>query len=101
MALLAILGSAQQAYTPLGLSAVFLFMAVGGYWTALKAETRAVLWGGMVGAVAVALYTALTTGAVLRGELAVTEAFLFNHLLKMLGGMLGGFIAGARVKARR
>ncbi len=75
-------------------------MAIGGFWAALQAETRAVFWGGMVGIVAVLLYTALTTGAVLRGELSVTGAFLLNHLLKVLEGMLGGFIAGARMEAR-
>jgi putative membrane protein (TIGR04086 family) len=95
-----ILGAAEEAFTTLGIASVFVFMAIGGFWVGSRAPSRPVLQGGLVGVVAVLFYTALTTPAVLSGELLVTGPFLLNHLSKVLGGAFGGLLAKSLPAAR-
>jgi putative membrane protein (TIGR04086 family) len=96
-----VLGAAEQAFTAFGVASVFVFMAIGGFWLGSRATSHPVLQGGLVGVVAVVFYTALTTPAVLSGELAVTGPFLLNHLAKVLGGTFGGLLASIMSASRK
>lgn len=96
-----VLGSAEQAYATLGIASVFVFMAIGGLWVGWKATSLPVVQGGLVGVAAVLFYTALTTPAVLSGELAITAPFLLNHLAKVLGGLFGGLLGNVLRVSRR
>lgn len=88
-----ILGAAEEAFTTLGIASVFVFMAIGGFWVGSRTTSGPVLQGSLVGLVALLFYTALTTPAVLSGELAVTGPLLLNHLAKVVGGAFGGLVA--------
>jgi hypothetical protein len=98
--LIFILGSADYAYTPLGMATVFVFMMIGGAWIGLKAASRRVFHGGLVGLVAVLFYTVLTSPAVFSGELVVTGPFLLNHVAKILGGISGGLLSATVLNAK-
>lgn len=100
LCLVFVLGSAEIAYTALGIAAVFVFMAIGGFWIASRAAWRPVLQAGLVGVVAVLFYTALTIAAVLSGELPITGAFLLNHLAKVLGAITGGMLAVTLIRRK-
>ena len=88
-----VLGAAEQAYRPIGLSSGFVVMAIGGFFVGRTATWRPVLQGGLVGVAAVLFYTALTTPGVIGGQLVVTGVFVLNHLLKILGATAGGWVA--------
>jgi len=60
-------------------------------WTARKTPQRRLLHGTLVGVVATVIYIAITMG---RPE---PVAYLFAHVLKLLGGALGGYVAAKRV----
>lgn len=96
-----VLGMAEQAYTLLGITSVFLFMTIGGFWVGSKATAHRVLQGGLVGLAAVLFYTALTIPAVLSGELAITGPFLLNHLAKVVGGAFGGALSNVLPVSRK
>ncbi len=64
-----------------------------GLWTARKTPRRRLLHGTLVGVVATVIYVAMTLG---RPE---PIAYLFAHVLKVLGGALGGFVAAKRTAA--
>lgn len=71
------------AAPPASLVACFLF----GLWVGRGIDSRQVLHGILVGAVATLLYVCLTLG---RPE---PLAYLLAHVLKILGGAAGGFVA--------
>ena len=80
------------------LSGGFALMLVAGWWVGHKARSRFILHGALVGVAAVALYTALTLRLTLNGQLKLDVWFFTAHALKILGGAVGGFLAG-RVKS--
>ena len=71
--------------------ASFVALLVFGFWIARKAQKHLVLHGALVGLVGVVLYVALTLG---RPEPA---AYIVAHVLKVLGGATGGYLALDRV----
>jgi putative membrane protein (TIGR04086 family) len=71
---------------PASFAATFVF----GLWVARKASERRVLNGALVGVVATLIYVGLTLG---RPE---PIAYVIAHVLKVLGGTAGGFIAVKR-----
>jgi hypothetical protein len=58
-----------------------------GLWVALKAGRRFMLHGLFVGVVATAIYVGITLG---RPE---PIAYVVAHVLKVLGGIAGGYVA--------
>jgi hypothetical protein len=69
---------------PASFVAAFAF----GFWVARKAPSRSyVLHGALVGVVAMLLYIGMTLG---RPE---PIAYIVAHVLKVLGGIAGGFVA--------
>ncbi len=73
---------------PASLLACFLF----AFWVGRKVESRFVLHGILVGAVATLIYVALTRGQ------PEPLAYIYAHVLKILGGAAGGFYAGQQRK---
>jgi putative membrane protein (TIGR04086 family) len=68
--------------------ACFLATLVFGRWAAQKAGADFILHGTLVGVVAALLYIGLTWGQTL------PMAYLVSHGLKIIGGAVGGFLAG-------
>jgi len=64
-----------------------------GLWVARKARQRQVLHGALVGVAAVLIYIGLRLGQ------PEPIAYVVAHLLKVLGGAAGGFIALKRATA--
>lgn len=73
---------------PASLVACFLF----AFWVGRGVDGKFLLHGILVGVVATLLYVGLTRG---RPE---PLAYLFAHVLKILGGAAGGLFAGRRRK---
>jgi len=74
----------------------FVFMLVGALWVGRKIESRFVLHGFLVGVVAVVYYVIRSLPNVISGEYPMNywEAAVVGHTPKLLGGIVGGFIAG-------
>ena len=70
--------------------ASFVGVLIVGYWIARKAPRRAVLHGVLVGVLAVLLYVPV----LLADE--ITFAHVLSSVLKVLGGVLGGFVVARR-----
>jgi len=70
--------------------ASFVGVLVVGYWIARKAPQRAVLHGLLVGVFAVLIYVPV----LLADE--ITFAHVLASALKVLGGVLGGFLVARR-----
>lgn len=102
--LLLIAESVVQAYgnrLASGLVAIvgsFVFILVGALWVGRKIESRFVLHGFLVGVVAVAYYVVNRLPDVLSGEYQANYwlSALIMHPPKLLGGIVGGYIAGRR-----
>ena len=75
-------------------TAAFVGVLVVAYWIARKASQRAVLHGLLVGLVAMLIYIPV--------ELAdeVTFAHALSSLLKVLGGVVGGFVVARRAAVK-
>jgi hypothetical protein len=69
--------------------ASFLF----GTWVARKAQQRLVLHGALVGIVATLLYIGISLGQ------PEPIAYIIAHVLKVFGGVAGGFVASKRAAA--
>lgn len=71
------------------------FLAAFGFgiWVARKAPRRPVLHGTLVGIASMLIYLAISLG---RPE---PVAYVVAHLLKVLGGITGGFVASRRSAA--
>jgi hypothetical protein len=77
----------------------FIFMLVGALWVGRKIESRFILHGFLVGVVAVAYYVVRSLPRVVSGEYANYWVIaLWGHTPKILGGIVGGYIAGKRRK---
>ena len=74
----------------------FLFMLLGALWVGRKIESRFVLHGFLVGVVAIVYYVIRSLPVVFRGEYPMNYwlAFVYGHTPKILGGLVGGYIAG-------
>jgi putative membrane protein (TIGR04086 family) len=83
----------QRAVTYAALSGSLLMCFLFALWVGRRVDLRLVLHGILVGVVATLLYVALTRG---RPE---PPAYLVAHVLKILGGAAGGFVAERRRKA--
>jgi putative membrane protein (TIGR04086 family) len=81
-------GQASLVYStpPVSFAATFVF----GFWVARKASQRRVLPGALVGMVAMLIYVGMSLG---RPE---PIAYVIAHVLKVLGGAAGGFVAMKR-----
>ena len=65
---------------------------VFGFWAGVRARTKALLHGGLVGVVAALLYIVLTIGQTLPPE------FMVAHVVKVVGGLAGGALAAWRLR---
>ena len=74
----------------------FLFMLVGALWVGRKIESRFILHGFLVGVVAVAYYVIRSLPGAVSGEYPMNYwlAALYGHAPKLLGGIVGGYLAG-------
>ena len=84
-------GQESRLYSapPASFVATFAF----GLWVARKAPQRAVLHGALVGIVAMLIYLGMIFGQ------PQPVAYVVAHVLKVLGGIAGGFIAFKRETA--
>jgi hypothetical protein len=73
--------------------ASFVASFVFGRWVAGKAQQRLVLHGALVGVVATLIYVGIGRGQ------PEPIAYVVAHLLKVLGGAAGGFVALKRAGA--
>lgn len=87
-----LIGQASLLYIapPASLVAAFGF----GLWVAKKALWRHVLHGALVGVVAMLIYVGMSLG---RPE---PIAYVIAHVLKVVGGAAGGFVALKRATAK-
>ena len=69
-----------------------------GFWGARRAGSRFILHGALVGAVAALIFVVVI--ALRRRSALVTPEFLNQFLLKILGGLAGGFAASRQSKRR-
>ena len=76
----------------------FLFMLVGALWMGRKIESRFIIHGFLVGVVAIVYYVIRSLPNALNGEYPGNYwlAALYGHTPKLLGGIVGGYIAGRR-----
>jgi hypothetical protein len=73
----------------------FIFMLLGALWVGRGIESRFILHGFLVGVVAVAYYVVRSLPRVVSGEYANYWVIaLWGHTPKILGGIVGGYIAG-------
>ena len=87
-----VLGDAQQAFAPIGMFSVGVFMLIGGAVIAWIARSRELLQGTLVGVVAIVFYTLLTIPVMLSGELQITGLLILNHVVKLIGAALGALL---------
>jgi putative membrane protein (TIGR04086 family) len=83
----------QQSFLYSAPPASFVASFVFGIWVARKAPQRRVLHGTLVGVVATLIYVGIG-----RGE-PEPIAYIIAHVLKVLGGAVGGFVALKRGSA--
>jgi hypothetical protein len=81
-----------------------LIFLAAGYWSALPVPRRGTGQGALTGMWAVALYLALGLGASLFVKgVSVTDgftpAYLAAHVLKIVGGAIGGWLVSRKVPA--
>jgi hypothetical protein len=75
----------------------FLFMLVAALWVGRKIESHFLLHGLLVGVVAVIYYVIESLPNVLNGQYPnYFSTALIGHTPKLLGGIVGGYIAGRR-----
>jgi hypothetical protein len=76
----------------------FVFMLLGALWVGRKIESRFVLHGFLVGAIGVVYYVVRSLPDVLSGEYPMNywRAAVYGHTPKLLGGLVGGYLAGKR-----
>ena len=84
------------ADSPVVLIGGFALMFLAGSWVAGKVRTRLMLHGVMVGVTSVVFYTVLAPGVTLAVLSNGSIVFIMAHLLKILGGAAGGWLAEQR-----
>jgi len=90
------------ASTVVVIGGCFLFMLLGALWVGRSIESRFILHGFLVGVIAIAYYVIRSLPVVFRGEYPMNYwlAFLYGHTPKIIGGLVGGYIAGKLKKKR-
>lgn len=81
----------------------FVFMLVGALWVGRKIESHFILHGFLVGVVAIVYYVIRSLPDALSGQYPMNYwvAVLLGHPPKLLGGLVGGYLAGrGRTKTR-
>ena len=68
----------------------FIMCFLAALWVGRRIESRFILHGALVGAVAALIYVALTRGQ------PEPFAYIVAHALKLVGGACGGFVAQRR-----
>jgi hypothetical protein len=80
-----------------------LLFLVAGCWSALPVPQRGIWQGVLTGIWAVALSLALGVAATLAGKGNVTDgftpAYLTAHVLKVIGGAIGGWLVSRKARA--
>ena len=73
-------------------------MLVGALWVGRGIESRFILHGFLVGVVAIVYYVIRSLPDALGGEYPMNYwlAALYGHTPKLLGGIVGGYVAGRR-----
>lgn len=86
-----LIGQESRLYSapPASFAAAFVF----GIWVARKAPQRRVLHGALVGIVSMLIYIGISLGQ------PEPIAYIIAHVLKVLGGTAGGFVALKRATA--
>lgn len=85
---LLLFGETVSQYVAVAASLVAAFVCA--YWIARRVGSRFVLHGFLVGAVALLLYVGISFGQPQPG------IYILGHLLKLVGGIGGGSVAGKR-----
>jgi putative membrane protein (TIGR04086 family) len=81
----------EEAFIDSVAPACLAMTLVFGFWAGVRARTKPVLHGTLVGVVAALLYIILTIGQTLPPE------FLVSHVVKVVGGLAGGGLAAWRL----
>lgn len=81
----------EQAFIDSVAPACLAMTLVFGFWAGVRARTKPVLHGGLVGVVAALAYILLTIGQTLPPE------FMISHFVKVGGGLAGGGLAAWRL----
>jgi len=84
------------ASTVIVIGGCFLFMLLGALWVGRKIESRFILHGFLVGVVATVYQVIRSLPVVYDGEYPMNYwlAALYGHTPKLLGGIVGGYLAG-------
>jgi len=83
----------QESLTYSAPAASFVAAFAFGLWVARKAPQQRVLHGALVGVVAMLIYVGMSLGQ------PEPIAYVVAHVLKVLGGAAGGFVALQRASA--
>ena len=86
----------HQADPPVILIGGFVFMFLAASWVAGKVRARLLLHGVLVGVTSVVFYTVVAPGVTLRYLSDGNVVFIMAHVLKILGGTVGGRLAEQR-----
>ena len=75
--------------------ALFIGVSLCGLWLGKKVPFNQVLHGMLVGVVTVLVYVFISVSAEIAGKIQIDYDFhyVLNHLVKVLGGAFGGFLA--------
>ena len=76
--------------------ALGLLMLFGGYWVGRKASSHKTLQGALVGVTGVIFYLVITFSLADSEEVSTGFQFWMEHIAKIGGGALGGFLASKR-----
>ena len=83
-----------------GVAVMFLSILIAAMWVGRKIESNFILHGFLVGIVAIVYYVLINLPDVLSGEYSNYWVIaLWGHTPKLLGGIVGGYIAG-RLKTK-
>lgn len=76
--------------------ALGLLMLFGGYWVGRKASSLKTLQGALVGVTGVIFYLVISFSLADSEEVSTGLQFWMEHIAKIGGGALGGFLASKR-----
>ncbi|MEN2283485.1 TIGR04086 family membrane protein [Algoriphagus sp. SE2] len=77
--------------------ALALLMLLGGYWVASQALSNKILHGALVGVTGVVFYLIVSNLLAPSEEISTGLQFWVEHLAKIGGGALGGFLSQRKV----
>jgi len=94
-------GTNQATIYYVAIGAVIVLL-LGALWAGRKIESRFILHGFLVGVFAIIYYVIVSFPNVLNGTFPMNYwmAALIGHPPKLVGGLLGGYIAGRIAKAK-